>query len=90
MTGKQKQEQGTTDAEALTYEQALERLEAIVKRLEAGNLPLDESLRLFEEGDRLGKVCQRRLNEAELRIERLVGDTGRTEEMPSAGLDGDG
>jgi exodeoxyribonuclease VII small subunit len=89
MTEKTKQDAGT-DAEALTYEQALERLEAIVKRLEAGNLPLDESLRLFEEGDRLGKVCSRRLNEAELRIERLVGASGRTEDMPSAGLGDDG
>jgi exodeoxyribonuclease VII small subunit len=89
MTQKTEQDAGT-DAEALTYEQALERLEAIVKRLEAGNLPLDESLRLFEEGDRLGKVCQRRLNEAELRIERLVGDTGKAEGMPSVGLDDEG
>jgi len=71
-----------------TYEEALKRLEDIVKRLEGGNLPLDESLRLFEEGTHLGKVCQRRLTEAELRIERLVGDSGGTEEMPSVGLEG--
>ena len=71
-----------------SYEEALKRLEDIVKRLEGGNLPLDESLRLFEEGTRLGKVCQRRLTEADLRIERLVGDKGGTEEMPSTGLEG--
>ena len=76
------------DDPGLTYEEALRRLEDIVKRLEGGNLPLDESLRLFEEGTRLGKVCQRRLTEAELRIERLVGDKGGTEEMPSVGLEG--
>ncbi len=71
-----------------SYEEALRRLEEIVKRLEGGNLPLDESLRLFEEGTRLGRVCQRRLTEAELRIERLVGEGGATEEMPSVGLEG--
>ena len=76
-------------APELTYEQALDRLEAIVKRLEGGSLPLDESLRLFEEGTRLGAVCQRRLSEAELRVEKLVGDTGKTEEMPSVGLEGE-
>ena len=79
---------GAGDVEGLTYEQALERLEAIVRRLEGGNLPLDEMLRLFEEGGALGRVCQARLADAELRVERLVGDKGGTEEMPSVGLEG--
>jgi len=70
-----------------SYEDSLQRLEAIVERLESGKLTLDESLRLFEEGTHLTKVCQRRLSEAELRIERLVGDGDRTEEMPSTGLE---
>jgi len=71
----------------MTYEDSLERLEEIVSRLEKGNLPLDESLGLFEEGSRLTKVCQRRLTEAELRIERLVAGGEGTEDMPSSGLD---
>ncbi len=71
----------------MTYEDSLERLEEIVSRLESGNLPLDESLELFEEGTRLTKVCQKRLTEAELRIERLMAEGDRTEEMPSSGLD---
>ncbi|UCC93815.1 MAG: exodeoxyribonuclease VII small subunit [Thermoplasmata archaeon] len=74
--------------EEMSYEDSLERLEEIVGRLESGQLPLDESLRLFEEGTRLTKVCQKRLTEAELRIERLMADGDRTEEMPSSGLDG--
>jgi exodeoxyribonuclease VII small subunit len=73
--------------EEATYEDALRRLEEIVQRLESGQLGLDESLRLFEEGTRLTKVCQRRLTEAELRIERLMGKGDETEEMPSSGLD---
>jgi len=77
--------------EGLTYEQALGRLEAIVRRLEGGNLPLDEMLRLFEEGAALGRVCQARLSDAELRVEKLIGDTGATERMPVEGdEDGDG
>jgi exodeoxyribonuclease VII small subunit len=74
------------DEGEMTYEETLKRLEEIVQRLESGQLSLDESLLLFEEGTRLTKVCQRRLTEAELRIERLVGDGDETEEMPSSGL----
>lgn len=74
--------------EGMSYETSLERLEEIVQRLESGQLPLDESLRLFEEGTRLTKVCQKRLTEAELRIERLMADGDSTEEMPSSGLEG--
>ena len=72
------------DGEA-SYEDSLGRLEEIVQRLESGQLSLDESLRLFEEGTRLTKVCQKRLTEAELRIEKLVGEGGKVEEMPSSG-----
>ena len=76
-----------SDEGEMSYEHSLERLEEIVSRLESGNLPLDESLRLFEEGTRLTKVCQKRLTEAELRIEKLMADGDRTEEMPSSGLE---
>ena len=75
------------DKGEMTYEESLKRLEEIVQRLESGQLSLDESLRLFEEGTQLTEVCQHRLTEAELRIERLVGDGDRTEEIPSSGLD---
>ena len=73
--------------EEMSYEDSLERLEQIVQRLESGQLPLDESLRLFEEGTNLTKVCQKRLTEAELRIEKLMADGVGAEEMPSSGLD---
>ncbi|MGE5560108.1 MAG: exodeoxyribonuclease VII small subunit [Chloroflexota bacterium] len=55
-----------------TFEQALQRLEAIVARLESGELTLDESLALFEEGVRLSRVCSARLADAEQKIERLI------------------
>lgn len=60
--------------EGLRFEEALTRLEEIVHRLEEGDLSLDESLNLFEEGMKLSKVCSKRLNEARQRIEILTKD----------------
>ena len=56
------------------FEQAMARLEAIVADLEKGDLPLDESLKIFEEGIRLSKNCLKVLEEAERKIEVLVQD----------------
>jgi exodeoxyribonuclease VII small subunit len=47
-------------------------MEAIVKKLESGELPLEESLELFEQGMRLSAICRKRLEEAETRVETLV------------------
>jgi exodeoxyribonuclease VII small subunit len=57
-----------------TFEAALKRLEEIVQRLERGELPLEESLALYEEGIRLSRVCHARLDEAEGRIELILKD----------------
>ena len=60
------------------FEEAMTRLEDIVHALEAGNLSLDDSLRVFEEGTGLLRLCTRRLEEAERRIEILTQtDQGR-------------
>ncbi len=56
------------------FEDALARLEQIVHTLEAGNLPLEESLKAFEEGIALARHCARYLEEAERRIELLTRD----------------
>jgi exodeoxyribonuclease VII small subunit len=58
------------------FEAAMARLEEIVHALEAGNLSLDDSLRVFEEGTGLLRLCTRRLEEAERRIEILMQDEG--------------
>jgi exodeoxyribonuclease VII small subunit len=55
-----------------SFEAALERLHEIVERLESGELDLEESLVLFEEGVRLSRASQARLNSAEKRIEELL------------------
>ena len=57
-----------------TFEASLNQLETIVKQLEAGELPLEESLKLFENGVRLSRECRERLNEAERRIQVLMKD----------------
>jgi len=65
---------GAETAEETTFEQALERLEAIVDRLEQGDLPLEEALAVFEEGVVLTRRCAGELDTAERRIEELVRD----------------
>lgn len=58
--------------EQVSFEQALRALEDIVRRLESGEVPLDASITLYEEGERLRKLCQARLDAAQARIERIV------------------
>lgn len=55
----------------LSFENALEKLEAIVESMESGEVPLADLLAKFEEGNRLLKVCETRLKDAELKIEQL-------------------
>jgi exodeoxyribonuclease VII small subunit len=57
-----------------TFEKSLDELEKIVAKLEAGDLPLEESLKLFEEGVKLSRNCRERLVNAERRIEMLTSD----------------
>jgi exodeoxyribonuclease VII small subunit len=59
----------------LTYEQAFAELEASVAALETGQHPLDETLRLFERGQELVRHCASLLDQAELKIQRLNGET---------------
>ena len=57
-----------------SFESSLEQLELIVRELEHGELPLERSLELFEQGVKLSRECQERLNQAERRIEILMRD----------------
>ena len=58
-----------------TFEASLAQLETVVRQLEAGDLPLEESLKLFEKGVALSRECRERLSEAERRIEILMKDS---------------
>ena len=60
--------------EGMKFEEALVRLEEIVRMLEKGEMGLEESLKAFEEGIMLSRFCMKILNEAERRIEMLVSD----------------
>lgn len=62
------------------FETAMKRLEEIVSKMEAGDLPLEESLRLFEEGIKLSRSLNKTLEEAERKVEILLSDeTCKTE-----------
>ncbi len=56
------------------FEKSMEELEAIVKQLETGKLSLEKSLALFERGVKLARLCKVRLDEAELKVSKLVKD----------------
>lgn len=72
-----------TDNNSKNFESSLEELERIVRELERGDLPLEKSLDLFEQGVKLSRACQERLNEAERRIEILTRDnSGRPAVRP--------
>jgi exodeoxyribonuclease VII small subunit len=61
-------------AKKMSFEEAMNRLGEIVKKLEEGDVPLEESMKLYEEGMRLGNLCRGVLKEAEQRIKRLTED----------------
>jgi exodeoxyribonuclease VII small subunit len=67
----------TPDIAELSFEDALKRLEAIVQQLESGEVPLEKSIELYAEGDRLRAQCEERLKSAQARIEQIqVGPGG--------------
>jgi len=72
-----------SSAKPKTFEASLEELERIVRQLEQGELTLEKSLELFEQGVTLSRECQERLNQAERRIEILMRDNqGRATVRP--------
>ena len=60
-----------------SFESSLDELEKVVKELEAGDLPLERSLQLFERGMDLSDACRKQLEEAETRVETLIRKEGK-------------
>jgi len=60
------------DIVAMSFEDALRALEEVVRKLESGEVPLDDSISLYERGEGLRKHCQARLDAAQARIEKIV------------------
>ena len=71
------------------FEAALTELDAIVKKLEDGDLPLEQSLQLFERGVQLSRFCHARLEEAERRIE-ILNERGQLQDAPAGLLTDEG
>ena len=61
----------------LAFEEALKNLETVIGELESGNVPLEKLVEKYEKGTSLLKVCHKRLNQAELKIEKLRVKTGQ-------------
>jgi exodeoxyribonuclease VII small subunit len=62
------------DVKKLSFERALEELESIVKRLEDGKVPLEESVAIYERGESLKRRCEELLRQAEARVDKITTD----------------
>ena len=62
----------SADIAAMSFEDALRELEQIVHKLEAGDVPLEDSIRIYERGAALKAHCEKKLKEAELKVEKIV------------------
>lgn len=60
------------DIAGMSFEVALKALEEVVRRLESGDVPLDDSINLYERGERLRQHCQSRLDAAQARIDKII------------------
>ena len=69
---------GADDISQMTFEQALVALEEIVQQLERGDVPLDQSISLYERGEKLRAACQTRLDAAQAKIEKIVASADGT------------
>ncbi len=68
------------------FEECLQRLEHIVDQLEKGEIPLEQALKLFEEGMQLSNACRKELEEAEGKVEILLKQNGRLQAEPFESL----
>ena len=67
-------EPSNTDIKKLSFERAIEELESIVKRLEEGKVPLEESVAIYERGEGLKSRCEELLRQAEARVDKITLD----------------
>ena len=70
-------EPDNTDVKKLTFEKALAELEQIVQKLERGDVPLEESVTIYERGEALKRRCEELLRQAEARVEKITLDAGK-------------
>ncbi len=68
-------ENAQADVKKLSFERAMEELESIVKRLEDGKVPLEESVAIYERGEALKRRCEELLRQAEARVDKIATDS---------------
>lgn len=68
--------------EELTFEEAMEQLEQIVKQLENGDAPLEQAIQLFQQGIQLSKLCHDKLEQVEQQVQLLLEEEGKLVEKP--------
>src|SRR5262245_6995146 len=73
---------GRKKGEGLSFEDSLNKLEAIVRRLEEEQVPLEESLRLFADGKNLARACELELQNAEIKVRQLIEESGGIGDVP--------
>lgn len=74
----------TADINSMSFEDALAELEQIVRRLEAGQVKLDDAILCYERGTQLKRYCEQKLNEAQQRVDRIVvGPDGALSAAPA-------
>ncbi|MBR1649354.1 MAG: exodeoxyribonuclease VII small subunit [Alphaproteobacteria bacterium] len=79
------------EIEKLSFEDALARLENLVRELEAGRIKLDDAVKTYEEATKLKKFCEKKLNDAKLKIEKIErNNDGTVELVPLDGEKNDG
>ena len=66
----------------IDFEKALEQLEGLVEELESGDLSLENSLKSFEKGIKLARLCQEQLSKAELQVQKLIEEKGELKTSP--------
>ena len=72
----------TTESNPISFEQSITRLEALVEKMEQGDLPIEEALKTFEEGISLTRECQMQLEKAEQRVNVLIEENGEAVAHP--------
>lgn len=88
--GENKKDDSITEVntnETLSFETALEQLEQIVQQLEDGDVPLEQSIALFQRGMHLSNYCNKQLEEVEEKIEILIDESGKLTAKPFEPLD---
>ena len=75
----------TKSAKTIAFEDALAKLEEVVRKLEGGDVSLDDSLKMFEDGTKLVRLCESKLNEAKGKVEMLMQSTSGETKLESFG-----